>query len=94
MMNSTNTVAMMQNTITKPEVSLQTEYLTDKEIAERATIQSFLNCYLRETNTGKLITKAAINTDIAFREVLSRTGADSLFCCTLKTSMFKIINWS
>ncbi len=82
---------MMQNTITKPEVSLQTEHLADNEIAERATIQSFLNCYLRETNTGKLIAKAAINTDIAFREVLSRTGADSLFCCTLKKQCLRLL---
>ena len=82
---------MMQNTITKSEISLQTQNPTDKEIAERATIQSFLNCYLRETNSGKLIAKAAINTDIAFTEVLSRTGADSLFCCTLKKQCLRLL---
>ncbi|WGV25331.1 IucA/IucC family protein [Halotia branconii] len=82
---------MMSDTITKLEVSLQTQELTDKEIAERATIQSFLNCYLRETNTGKLITKAVASTDIAFTEVLSRTGANSLFCCILKKQCLRLL---
>lgn len=81
---------MMQHTITKPEV-IQTQTLTDKEITEQATIQSFLNCYLRETNNGKVIKKAAINTDIAFTEVFSRTGADSLFCCTLKHQCLRLL---
>lgn len=82
---------MMQDTIIKPEVSLQAQNLTDKEIAERATIQSFLNCYLRETNSGKVIAKADANTDMAFREVLNRTNADSLFCCSLKHQCLRLL---
>ncbi|QIZ70548.1 IucA/IucC family protein [Oxynema aestuarii] len=31
-------------------------HLTDKQIAERTTIQSFFNCYLRETGSGALST--------------------------------------
>ena len=34
--------------------NIETQY-TDKQIAEHATIQSFLNCYLRETNKGERV---------------------------------------
>ncbi|MDY6896873.1 MAG: IucA/IucC family siderophore biosynthesis protein [Cyanobacteriota bacterium] len=82
---------MMQDTIIKPEVSLQAKDFTDKKIAERGTIQSFLNCYLRETNSGKLIAKADANTDMAFTEVLNRTNVDSLFCCSLKHQCLRLL---
>ncbi|MEA5598162.1 IucA/IucC family protein [Rivularia sp. UHCC 0363] len=82
---------MMQHTITKPEVSLQTQHLSEKGIAEQATIQSFLNCYLRETNIGEFIKNTATSKDIAFTEILNRTGANSLFCCTLKHQCLRIL---
>ena len=91
--NSTNIIAMMQDTITKPEGTLKTQSFTDKEIAERATIQSFLNCYLRESNASQIIAQTAINTDtdIVFTEVMHRTGTDSLFCCTLKHQCLRLL---
>ncbi|MBD1833092.1 IucA/IucC family siderophore biosynthesis protein [Cyanobacteria bacterium FACHB-472] len=40
---------MTENTISKPTTPQLDINLTDKQISEQATIQSFFNCYLRET---------------------------------------------
>jgi len=44
-----------------------------KQIAEHATIQSFLNCYLRETGSGEWITEDKRIEDIFFhsKEILA-----------------------
>ncbi|BAB72352.1 IucA/IucC family protein [Anabaena sp. FACHB-709] len=79
---------MTPYTIAKP-TSVLVEYRTDKQIAEQATIHSFLNCYLRETNTGKLITTATKDADIL--EVFQNTNTKSLICCELKQQNLRLL---
>lgn len=52
---------------------------TDKQIAEQATIQSFLNCYLRETNRGEKL----CNGEGAIAQVLTQTNTRQLIRCSL-----------
>ncbi|BAT54654.1 hypothetical protein NOS3756_36260 [Nostoc sp. NIES-3756] len=73
---------MTPYTIAKPTTTVLAQHRTDKQIAEQATIHSFLNCYLRETNTGEIITTATQDRDIL--EVCQRTNTNSLICCQLK----------
>lgn len=52
--------------------------LTAKEIAEQATMQSFLNCYLRETNNGEFLRSPQLGTDSLIRCVLSHQNIEIL----------------
>ncbi len=81
---------MTEQTIVKPANPQAALNCTDKQIAEQATIQSFLNCYLREIGIGKINKIIAqplcINgdkTEAAITEVFTRTGTESLICCKL-----------
>ncbi|HIK06299.1 MAG TPA: IucA/IucC family siderophore biosynthesis protein [Trichormus sp. M33_DOE_039] len=78
---------MTPYTIAKP-TSVLAQHRTDKQIAEQATIHSFLNCYLRETNAGELITVAK-DSDIS--EVLRNTNTKSLICCQLKHQHLRLL---
>ncbi|TXR70165.1 IucA/IucC family siderophore biosynthesis protein [Bacillus sp. AY18-3] len=53
-----------------------------KQIAEHATIQSFLNCYLRETGSGEWITADKRIEDIFYNSFQRDTGSTYL-CCRL-----------
>ncbi|PEI69497.1 IucA/IucC family protein [Bacillus wiedmannii] len=53
-----------------------------KHIAEHATIQSFLNCYLRETGSGEWITADKRIEDIFYNSFQRDTGSTYL-CCRL-----------
>ncbi|MCF2151183.1 IucA/IucC family siderophore biosynthesis protein [Desmonostoc muscorum LEGE 12446] len=64
---------------------------TDKEIAEQATIQSFFNCYLRETGTGKSIKANSEVIDDAINEVFTRTKAQVLIRCYLEHKNIQIL---
>ncbi|MBD2519598.1 IucA/IucC family siderophore biosynthesis protein [Nostoc sp. FACHB-973] len=64
---------------------------TDKEIAEQATIQSFFNCYLRETGTGKSIKANSEVIDDAINEVFTRTKAQVLIRCYLEHQNIQIL---
>lgn len=79
---------MTPYTIAKP-ISVLAQHRTDKEIAEQATIHSFLNCYLRETNTGEIITTATKDADIL--EVFQNTNTKSLFCCQLTHQNIRLL---
>ena len=79
---------MTKQTIAKPTLQAAVNY-TDKQIAEQATIQSFLNCYLREMGIGeinKIIEQpfsATSDYKLAITEIFALTGTTSLICCTL-----------
>ncbi|MFN6514979.1 MAG: IucA/IucC family protein [Nostoc sp. CreGUA01] len=64
---------------------------TNKEIAEQATIQSFFNCYLRETGTGQIIKANTEVIDDAINEVFTRTKAQVLICCYLECQGIQIL---
>uniref|UniRef100_A0A8J6ZV67 IucA/IucC family siderophore biosynthesis protein n=1 Tax=Desmonostoc muscorum LEGE 12446 TaxID=1828758 RepID=A0A8J6ZV67_DESMC len=64
---------------------------TDKEIAEQATIQSFFNCYLRETGTGESIKANSEVIDDAMNEVITRTKAQVLIRCYLEHKNIQIL---
>ncbi|MGE7861108.1 IucA/IucC family protein [Bacillus mobilis] len=53
-----------------------------KQIAEHATIQSFLNCYLRETGSGEWITEDKRIEDI-FYHSFQRDTCSTYLCCRL-----------
>ncbi|HDR5105005.1 TPA: petrobactin biosynthesis protein AsbA, partial [Bacillus anthracis] len=53
-----------------------------KQIAEHATIQSFLNCYLRETGSGEWITEDKRIEDI-FYHLFQRDTCSTYLCCRL-----------
>ncbi|EJQ43088.1 hypothetical protein IEE_03266 [Bacillus cereus BAG5X1-1] len=53
-----------------------------KQIAEHATIQSFLNCYLRETGSGEWITEDKRIEDI-FCHSFQRDTIPTYLCCAL-----------
>ncbi|AHA10421.1 IucA/IucC family siderophore biosynthesis protein [Bacillus toyonensis] len=53
-----------------------------KQIAEHATIQSFLNCYLRETGSGEWITEDERMESI-FSNTLNRNVVPTYLCCRL-----------
>jgi siderophore synthetase component len=53
-----------------------------KQIAEHATIQSFLNCYLRETGSGEWITEDKRIENI-FCHSFQRDATPTYFCCPL-----------
>ncbi len=79
---------MTKQTIAKLTLQAAVNY-TDKQIAEQATIQSFLNCYLREMGTegiNKIIEQpfsATSECKPAITEIFALTGTTSLICCTL-----------
>ncbi|WP_138498735.1 IucA/IucC family protein [Nostoc sp. PA-18-2419] len=64
---------------------------TEKEIAEQATIQSFFNCYLRETGAGKSIKADTQVIDNVINEVFTRTKAEVLICCYLERQNIQIL---
>jgi len=72
---------------------------TNKQIAEQATIQSFLNCYLREIGTGgvnEIVEPPSSSTDgsraeAAIAEVFTRTGAKSLLLCRLSHQAVQLL---
>lgn len=66
-------------------------YRTDKEIAEQATIQSFFNCYLRETGTGESIKANTEVIDDAINEVFTRTNAQALIRSYLEHQGIQIL---
>lgn len=74
---------MTQYIISKPTIAQLSCDRTEQQIAEQATIQSFLNCYLRETNSSERVEIATPTTDAALAAVFARTGAKSLIRCTL-----------
>ncbi|OOR12055.1 IucA/IucC family siderophore biosynthesis protein [Bacillus cereus] len=53
-----------------------------KQIAEHATIQSFLNCYLRETGSGEWITEDE-RIESIFSNTLNRNIVPTYLCCRL-----------
>lgn len=53
-----------------------------EQIAEHATIQSFLNCYLRETGSGEWITEDERMESI-FSNTLNRNVVPTYLCCRL-----------
>ncbi|OBZ56858.1 IucA/IucC family siderophore biosynthesis protein, partial [Bacillus cereus] len=53
-----------------------------KQIAEHATLQSFLNCYLRETGSGEWITEDERMKSI-FSNTLNRDTVPTYLCCRL-----------
>ncbi|MCT7960456.1 IucA/IucC family siderophore biosynthesis protein [Laspinema sp. D1] len=58
--------------------------LTDKQIADRATIQSFLNCYLKETRSGKLASREE------YPELQTRLESPQIICCSLPHQGIKV----
>lgn len=64
---------------------------SNKEIAEQATIQSFFNCYLRETGTGKSIKANSEAIDDTINEVFTRTKAQVLILCDLEHQNIQIL---
>lgn len=82
---------MTEQTIAKPTNLQLALNRTDKQIAEQATIQSFLNCYLREIGmcgTNEIIEQSSSTTvdsrtEAPITEVFTRTGAKSLIRCRL-----------
>lgn len=60
---------------------------TDKQIAEFATIQSFLNCYLRETNSGEQVEDGSE----VVAQVLTQTQASALMRCPLPHQRIQIL---
>ncbi|MEA5583642.1 IucA/IucC family siderophore biosynthesis protein [Nodularia harveyana UHCC-0300] len=79
---------MTQYTIAKPTNSVLAKLCTDKQVAEQATIHSFLNCYFRETKTGELITTTQ---DPTILEIFSRTNTKSLICCQLTHQNIRLL---
>lgn len=76
---------MPENTLIKPAKRSLTR--TDKQIAEQATIQSFLNCYLREIGICEAIEIVELSRsklDAALLEIFEREGAGSLIRIPLK----------
>ncbi|MBD1842674.1 IucA/IucC family siderophore biosynthesis protein [Cyanobacteria bacterium FACHB-63] len=76
---------MTENTLIKP--AKRSLARSDKQIAEQATIQSFLNCYLREVGNSEAIeivelSRFKLDTDLL--EMFSREGARSLIRISLK----------
>ncbi|MDJ0724030.1 MAG: IucA/IucC family siderophore biosynthesis protein [Prochloraceae cyanobacterium] len=67
---------------------LITVKLTNKQIAERVTIQSFLNCYLRETGNGKRL-EVSNNFDLEI-ELLERIDSQELIYFNLERQGIKI----
>ncbi|MDZ8050741.1 MAG: IucA/IucC family protein [Aulosira sp. ZfuVER01] len=65
--------------------------LTDKQIAEQSTIQSFFNCYLRETATGERIKANTELIDNAINEAFIRTNSQELIRCYLKHQSIQIL---
>lgn len=53
-----------------------------KQIAEHATLQSFLNCYLRETGSGEWITEDE-GMESIFSNTLNRDTVPTYLCCRL-----------
>lgn len=64
---------------------------SNKEIAEQATIQSFFNCYLRETGAGKSIKANSEAIDDTINEVFTRTKAQVLILCDLEHQNIQIL---
>ncbi|HEY9738072.1 MAG TPA: IucA/IucC family protein, partial [Trichocoleus sp.] len=84
----------MEPTLTNPVTlepcagaNSQTVQATDKQIAEYATLQSFLNCYLRETNIGERLSD--VNGPLA--QVLARTSTREMVQCTLTQQRIHIL---
>lgn len=82
---------MIEQIITNAAITQLNRNCTDKEIAEQATIQSFFNCYLRETNTGEIIKANTETIDAATNEVFTRTNAQVLIRCYLKHQGIQIL---
>src|SRR4028118_2353314 len=90
---------MTEQTITKPASPHLAVNCTDKQIAEQATIQSFLNCYLREIGIGgsneiieqSFLTTGDSRTDAAITEAFTRTGAESLIRCMLSRQSVELL---
>ncbi|MBE9010068.1 IucA/IucC family siderophore biosynthesis protein [Pseudanabaenaceae cyanobacterium LEGE 13415] len=76
---------MPENTLIKPAKHSLTR--TDKQIAEQGTIQSFLNCYLREVGNSEaieIIELSCSKLDVDLLEVFRREGARALIRISLK----------
>ncbi|MDZ8187272.1 MAG: IucA/IucC family protein [Nostoc sp. ChiSLP02] len=82
---------MIQQTIITTATSQLTINRTDKEIAEQATIQSFFNCYLRETGTGKIIKANTEAIGDGINEVFNRTKTEVLIRCYLEHQNIQIL---
>jgi siderophore synthetase component len=65
----------------------KTEQTNHKQIAEQATIQSFLNCYLRETGKFKKLDSSSSLT----AQILAKTNAKEVICCPLSFQKLEII---
>lgn len=86
----------MEPTLTNPEAVLsridlvenpvRNQY-TDKQIAEHATIQSFFNCYLQETNSGEKLCDG----EGAIAQVLTQTHTQELIQCSLPHQRIQIL---
>lgn len=76
---------MIENTLVKP--ATQKTSCSDKQLAEQATIQSFLNCYLREVGTREAFEITELSCSglhVALIELFKREGAQSLLQIPLK----------
>ena len=69
---------MTEHTITKPATPEITLNRSNKQIAEHATIQSFLNCYLRESHNYEQFEVGVTGIDTAITEVFTQTRAKEL----------------
>ena len=68
---------------------LVTAKLTNKQIAEQGTIQSFLNCYLRETGNGKRI-EISSDSNLASK-FFERPDSKELIYCNLERQRIEIL---
>lgn len=82
---------MTEHTITKPATPEITLNRSNKQIAEQATIQSFLNCYLRESHNYELFETGVTGIDVAITEVFTQTRAKSIVCCTLSNQGVRLL---
>jgi spermidine-citrate ligase len=65
--------------------------LTDKQIAEQSTIQSFFNCYLRETSTGERIKANTEPIEDDINQVFILTKSQELITCYLERQNIQIL---
>jgi len=69
---------MIEHSITNPTIPQLNINRTDQQIAEQSTIQSLLNCYLRETGRGEIIEVNTVAINDAINQVFTSTKAQAL----------------
>lgn len=82
----------MTEAILKPSKNLSiSSPFNSAQIAENATIQNFLNCYLREANSGELITLQKVTNDSLLNSWFQQLKTNSLIHCSLSQQGIQII---